>query len=117
MALPHASPGQVIDISPLGDQLRQQCSIALFKSVEIEVLRLVLPAGEGMPPHKVQGEITIQCLEGVLDVVADGSHHVLTARTLLFLQSQSLHSLKAREDASVLLTVVLKPGAAPELPS
>ena len=38
--------------------------LALFKTEELEVIRLVLAAGKSLPPHKVPGEITIQCLEG-----------------------------------------------------
>jgi hypothetical protein len=64
MAIPHALPGQAIDVAPLGTRLSSEQTIALFKSADLEVIRLVLPAGKSLPPHKVAGEITIQCVEG-----------------------------------------------------
>ena len=39
-------------------------SHALFKSNDLEVMRIVLRAGQELPPHTVSGEITLQCLEG-----------------------------------------------------
>ena len=69
MALQHASSGDVIDVRPYGARIDGAQSIALFKSTQLEVMRLVLPAGHRMPPHHVPGEITIQCLEGVVRFV------------------------------------------------
>ena len=67
MAIPHASPGDVIDVRPLGAALAGARSHALFKSADLEVIRLVLLRGDQMPPHAVPGEITLQCIEGQLD--------------------------------------------------
>ena len=64
MAIPHAEPGDVIDVRPLGPALAGARSHALFKSNDLEVIRLVLRTGQGLPPHGVSGEITLQCLEG-----------------------------------------------------
>jgi 2-polyprenyl-6-methoxyphenol hydroxylase-like FAD-dependent oxidoreductase len=44
MALSHASPGQALDVRPLGARLATGKTAALFKSRDLEVLRLV--AGE-----------------------------------------------------------------------
>jgi quercetin dioxygenase-like cupin family protein len=43
----------------------------------LEVIRLVLLAGKVFPPHAVPGEITMQCIEGEVDVTVDGESHVL----------------------------------------
>lgn len=59
MAIPHASPGDVIDVRPLGPEFAGARSHALFKSEDLELIRLVMPAGESMPPHAVAGEITL----------------------------------------------------------
>lgn len=45
---------------------------AIFKSKDLEVLRLVLRAGDYLPPHRVPGGITVQCLHGALELGADG---------------------------------------------
>jgi quercetin dioxygenase-like cupin family protein len=106
MALPHAQAGQIIDISPLGSRLRSTVSTALFKAEDLEVIRLVLLAGKGIPPHRVAGEVTIQCIEGVVEV-SSAEACTLEAGKMLYLRGDEAHSLRAIEDASVLLTIFL----------
>ena len=106
MALPHAESGQIIDITPLGSRLRSTVSTALFKAEDLEVMRLVLLAGKGIPPHKVSGEVTIQCIEGVVEVSSQDVR-TLDAGKMLYLRGDEVHSLRALEDASVLLTIFL----------
>jgi quercetin dioxygenase-like cupin family protein len=77
MAIQHAQSGDPIDIRPLGARLGSEKNIALFKSEQLEVIRLVLLAGKVFPPHAVPGEITLQCIEGEIDVTVDGESHVL----------------------------------------
>jgi quercetin dioxygenase-like cupin family protein len=108
MAIPHAAPGEVIDVRPLGAGLSRGSTVALFKSAELEVMRVVLQAGKALPPHKVPGEITIQCIEGAIDVTSDASNQVLRAGELLFLAGGTVHAVRALEDASALVTVVLR---------
>ncbi len=107
MAIAHAQPGQPVDVSPLGPRLAGEKTVALFKSEQLEVIRLVLQAGKALPPHKVPGEITIHCLEGRMAVGADGTQHVLAAGQLLYLGGDVLHDVRALEDASALVTIVL----------
>ena len=107
MALPHALSGQPIDVTPLGTRLAGEKTVALFKSKDLEVMRLVLQAGKSLPPHKVQGEITIQCIEGVVEVTAEGQVAVLRAGQMLFFAGDVVHGVTAVEDASALVTVAL----------
>lgn len=107
MAIAHALPGQVIDVQPLGGELSKAHTVALFKSEDLEVMRLVLQAGRAMPPHRVPGEITLQCMEGVLHVSIDGESCELRAGQLMYLSGGTMHGVLAKEDASALLTVVL----------
>lgn len=112
MALPHAAPAQPVDVAPLGPALATTPSSALFKVPGLEVLRLVLLAGKSLPPHKVDGEITIHCLEGELDVsVQQGDaerHHRLTAGQLCYLEGGVMHAVTGVVDASALVTIVLR---------
>ena len=108
VALAHTLPGQAVDVQPLGARLPGAKTVALFKSEDLEVMRLVLLAGKSLPPHKVPGEITVQCIEGVLDVTADGHSHVLRAGQLLYLCGNVVHGVTALEDASALVTVALR---------
>lgn len=108
MALPHASPGTAVDVQPLGPTLQTEISYALFKSRDLEVIRLILLAGKEMPPHKVDGEITLQCIEGRIEVKTHGAFHTLAPGQLLFLARDDLHAVRALEDSSALLTIALR---------
>ena len=108
MVIPHARPGQTVDVQPFGARLANERTVALFKAEDLEVMRLVLPAGRSLPPHKVPGEITIHCIEGALDVTADDQSHVLRAGQLLYLQGAVVHGVTALEDSSALVTVALR---------
>lgn len=108
MAIPHAQPGDVIDVRPLGAAMPGARSHALFKSADLEVIRLVLRAGEGMPPHAVAGEITLQCIEGRIAFKFDAGQIELAAGQLVHVTGDDIHSLRAIEDASLLLTIALK---------
>lgn len=108
MALNHLLPLQPVDIHPLEAGLSGAKSMALFKSNQLEVIRLVLPAGKSLPSHRVDGEITVQCLQGDVDIEADGKHAQLRAAQMLYLQGGVSHSIAASSDSSLLLTVVLR---------
>ncbi|MFG6490443.1 hypothetical protein ACG04R_27510 [Roseateles sp. BYS78W] len=107
MALQHASPGQAIDIQPAATEAGDARTVALFKSRDLEVMRLVLPAGKGLPPHKVAREITIQCVSGALAVTTPAGRHELQAGQLLYLDREAMHNVLALQDAVALVTVAL----------
>jgi quercetin dioxygenase-like cupin family protein len=110
MAIPHASSGQIVDIHPADGNLPSAKSFALFKSDQLEVMRVVLPAGKSFPPHRVAGEITVQCLDGSIDISVDGTSQVLRAGQLMHLEGGVMHGLVGIEDASALVTIVLCKG-------
>lgn len=109
MALPHATSGQVIDIRPLGPRITDAVSNAIFKAPQLELMRLVLPRGKGMPEHSVPGALTIQCLEGVIELQAHQTTQTVKAGELVYLEGGEPHALHAVEDSSVLLTLLLPP--------
>ena len=107
MAIPHARPGQIVDILSADGTLPSANSFALFKSEQLEVMRIVLPAGKAFPPHRVAGEITVQCLDGHIDFSVDGVSQHLRPGQLLHLAGGVLHGLVGVEDSSALVTIVL----------
>jgi quercetin dioxygenase-like cupin family protein len=108
MAIPHAQSGQLIDVRPLAENLPEAQTIALFKSEGLEVMWLVVPAGKTVPSHHVQGEITLQCLEGEVKFTAGGKTQTMKAGQLLWLAGGVEHGLTAVRDASLLGTLVLR---------
>jgi quercetin dioxygenase-like cupin family protein len=107
MAIPHAAPGEVIDVRPLGPNLQGSVTTTLIKTERLEVIRLILPTGKEIPTHETRGEITVQCLEGQVEFSTPTQTTKLEAGQLLFLPGGVRHSVKAVEAASVLLTIRL----------
>ncbi|TWI63075.1 quercetin dioxygenase-like cupin family protein [Pseudoduganella lurida] len=108
MALQHASSGQVIALQRSGEDGSQFSSIALAKTDDIELIRLVLPAGKSMPEHWVKGQITFQCLSGEIAFDAHGRTTTLRGGEMLYLEGAAPHGLTAVTDSVALLTIVLK---------
>lgn len=113
MAIPHAQPGELIDLRPLGDRLAESRTTALIKTDAFEVIRLVLPAGKELPEHRARGPITVQGLAGRVAFRVGVTSCELTAGTLIFLQPGQPHALLALQDSSLLLTIVLGEKPAP----
>ena len=107
MAIPHAKSGEVVTL-PLNAALATAQTTTLVKTSQIEVLRLVIPAGKEIATHKAPGPITVQCLEGRISFTAHGANQQLDAGKLLYLETGEPHSLTGIENSSVLVTIVLK---------
>lgn len=107
MALHHASSGALIDIRPRGSELKTSRTQALYKSDHLEVFRMVPLACKVMPAHQVAGEISIQCIEGNIELTAAGTSHRMREGDLICLAGGTSHALNAIEDSSVLVTILL----------
>ena len=112
MALPHAQPLDVISVRPLGPELAGAVSTSLLKTDRIQLLHLVLPARHDQPPHHVADECTIHCLEGDVEVVMPSGNRRLGPGQLVVLPGGQQHSLSARADSAVLMTLLLRNGDA-----
>lgn len=106
MALQHAKPGEIVDLRPLGGQLRDAKTAAIVKSEHFEAVRLVVLAGTEIPPHKVPGNIMLHCLEGSISLGLADSAITLRAGEWVYLTGDAIHSLKGIEDSSLLLTIL-----------
>jgi len=112
MALPHARPLDVIAVRPLGAALAEAVSTSLLKTDRLQLLHLVLPAHKDQPEHHVDDECTIHCLEGDVEVEMPGGSRRLGPGELVVLPAQQRHSLRARSDCAVLMTLLLRHGDA-----
>jgi nucleotide-binding universal stress UspA family protein/quercetin dioxygenase-like cupin family protein len=102
-----ANPGDPVDVRPLGTSLASAQTRTLIRTAGLEVVRLVVRAGQEIPEHSSQGEIIVHCLEGRVTFTALGKSQVLEAGKLLDLPAGEPHTLKGIEDASLLLTIVV----------
>lgn len=116
MALPHARPLDVIDVSPLGTGLADAVSTSLIKTERLQLLHQVLRAHEDQPLHHVDDECTLHCLEGDVEVVTPGGSRRLGPGQLLVLPAGQVHGLRARSDCAVLATLLLRRGDAGQGP-
>lgn len=107
MAIAHAAPGEAVDImGPKG--AAGEGTAAIFKTQQLEVIRMVLPKGKEVPAHQVAGELTVQCLQGSVSFTARGRTQELRAGQILHLMGGDEHALKASEDSTLLVTIVLR---------
>lgn len=109
MAQPHVQSGQVVSVLALGDGLTGARTTALLKAEQLEVVRIVLPAGSAMREHKTPGELTVQCIEGRIEFTTPAASHVLEAGDFIHLRSEEPHALRAVRDSSALVTICLLP--------
>ena len=107
MAISHLSSGEVANLLPLGDRLEQTPTTAFFKDEHLEVMRIVLLAGKQVPAHAVDGPITVQCIEGEVDIGMGDTHKVIRAGDLLYLAAGVSHELAALKNSSLLVTIAL----------
>ncbi|ARP76117.1 cupin domain-containing protein [Bordetella genomosp. 6] len=108
MAMHHARSGELIDLRPLGESLRETVSQALVRADHLEVMRLVLPRDHQLPSHAIDASaITIQCLEGAVMLTAQDTTQRMPAGTLVYLAPGVAHAVKALEDSTLLVTLML----------
>lgn len=109
MALQHAQSSEVVSVRPLGAVLPQAMTSAVIKAQQLEVIRVVLPAGKSLRQHDTPGEITVQCLEGEVEFQVGPRTHMLQPGDFLHLAPRAPHALRALQDASLLVTICLQP--------
>ena len=107
MAQAHAASGELIDITPLGPGVPDTASATLVRAEHLEVFRLVLPTGKATQEHKASGTITIQCLEGTVELDAHGRTQTMRPGSLVYLADSEPHAVRALEDSSLLITMLL----------
>ncbi|HSH87309.1 MAG: cupin [Methylophilus sp.] len=108
MSIQHFSPGEVIDISPYGANFEAATSETLIRESHIEVFRFILRAGKTTPEHTAAGAMTIQCIEGEVELDLEGDKRTLQAHGLMYLSAGSAHTIKAVADTALLITILLE---------
>jgi quercetin dioxygenase-like cupin family protein len=111
MALVHAQPLDIINVRPLGDRIAEVKTHSLIKTPHLQLMRLVLAAGQTVPEHQVAGEITVHCLEGSAQLHTPGRVSTLQAGDLVTLAGGEPHALEAVRDSSLLVTILLTASA------
>ncbi len=108
MATHHASPSEIVDLETWAQDLPNEHSKTIVKTDEMELARLVFPAGGEFPTHKVSGPVVIHCVNREIECAAMGETRSLKPGQLLYLMPDEPHSLRAITNAVVLLTIIFK---------
>lgn len=111
MALSHANAGQIVDLQPFGTGLPQARTTAIVKTELFEAVRLVVRAGKDIKSHRVDGPITLHCLEGRALLRLPAATLELTAGQWVYLAGGEPHSISGIEDTSFLLTILFAAGS------
>lgn len=107
MAQPHATPRQIVDLSPLGSRLPDAKTTALVKEKHFEAVRLIVHEGANIRPHAVNGNIMLHCLEGQVILGLSSGDISLGMGDWIYLKPGDVHSLTGIVHSSLLLTILL----------
>ncbi len=102
--IPLAQPGQIVDAWSAWKDAESKAVI--LRTAHMEILRLHLNSDVRIPTHEAQGEITILCLEGRVEVEALGERRELNGGQLLYLLVREPFQLHAQQESSLLITIL-----------
>lgn len=81
-------------------------SYALVKTPNVEVIRMKLPHGKSVVEHSVNGEITVQCIEGDIFFNVNGRGIELSENDWLYLKKEQIFSYSVKSDTILLVTIL-----------
>lgn len=114
MALPHAQPLEIIDLAiepphPGPPAPDAPLGTSLLRSAGLQLLRLRLSARRSLPDHRLPGEASLHCLSGEVIILTPTRPIRLGPGQLLALPAGEPHSIEARVDSVLLVTLVRPP--------
>ena len=89
----------------MAERIADARSVAILRSEQLELIRVVLRAGHEIPKHQVDGEITFLCIEGRFQFGTGNGDFQLDPGDLIHLTRGEPHWVRAVHDASALLTI------------
>ncbi|TYP95402.1 hypothetical protein LX73_0703 [Fodinibius salinus] len=114
MAQKKIDPGEVVNLYSLDEDMPEDTTLALMKTSDMEVIRMVLPKDKEITEHSVDGEISVQCLEGTTAFDVGEQTHILSEGDWLYLGRKQRHSLRVLEDSVLLVTILFIRNSAKE---
>ena len=79
----------------------------LVKQGPLRVTLVALKGGTALPPHQVDGPVSIQILRGCLDLTTDKGAIPLPSGILVTLEAGLTHAATAVEDSAILITFAM----------
>ena len=107
----HIEAGEVVDLGTLKPDMDKDASYALIKTSDMEVIRMVVPAGRKTDEHSVAGEVSFQCLEGSVQLHVGDDIKQLTKGSWVFLERKQPYSISGISDGVLLVTILFTPNS------
>ena len=82
-------------------------SVTLFKSETMRIVLIGLHENAELKPHKANGIISVQVIEGKIEFTAEEQITHLEQRQMIALQENIIHSVKALTESFFILTLVM----------
>lgn len=82
-------------------------SVTLFKSETMRIVLIGMHENAELKPHKANGVICVQVIEGKIEFTAEEHITYLEQRQMIALQENIMHSVKALTDTFFLLTLAM----------
>ncbi|MDZ7772591.1 MAG: cupin domain-containing protein [Balneolaceae bacterium] len=102
----HIKPAEVVNLNTLKREMDRDATYALVKTSDMEVIRMVMPAGKEIAEHSVEGEMSVQCMKGHVLFSVDGKTQELIEGDWLYLNRDQSHSLSALRNSILLVTIL-----------
>lgn len=114
------APKVHIDLPACINQLKEESSwsdsdrnsLTVFKSDTMRIVLIGLHANAELKPHKANGVISVQVLEGTIRFSADQQTSTLNKGMMIALHENIIHSVTADTEAFFLLTMAMHQPAA-----
>lgn len=111
-----ATPSALFDLRVAAEELWREHGVSghghrqkvLARHGSATVALFVFERGASLPPHVAEGTVAVQCIEGELEVSADGSPHRMKPGDVLVMAPRVRHDVRAVQRAVMLLTVALQ---------
>lgn len=82
-------------------------SLTIFKSETMRIVLIGLHENAALKPHKANGMISVQVLEGIVEFATEQQNAHLEKGQMIALQENITHSVKALKDSFFLLTLAM----------
>jgi quercetin dioxygenase-like cupin family protein len=81
-------------------------SVTIFKSETITIVLIAMHENAELKPHKANGVISVQVLEGIIEFNAEQQSTQIEKGQMIALQENITHSVRAITESCFLLTLV-----------
>lgn len=98
-------PAVVAEYPPDPASVARHRAEILVKTDTLRVVLITMLSGGTMQDHAAPGPITIQVLQGVMNVSVEGASQALSAGELISLAPGVVHAVEGIEDGAFLLTI------------